>query len=279
MSREPISRRQFVTAPLALLLAPWPAFGAEIRSGRAPSEVGDAAAGARRGSYAVDVGILYNVYTLRMTGAIDETVDRTAGRYIVTAVGGGSGLANRIESTGRVVDGRWAPLRTTAWFEVRGRESRSDMVYDYAHRAVEYHLRAETFFLRRQRVVDDRVAMPDGVHVDDVLSAILNLANGSWKPQPDGVYRTWVVRRHRREGEGPDDVDRQPHAEIVPFDLRLTTDEATGKETALFDMTRFSSWATKERPARIVLGSDRRPELITTPLMLGTSVTIRLKDV
>ena len=63
---------------------------------------------------------------------------------------------------------------------------------------------------------------------------------------------------------------------LVPFVLRTTTDSATGRATALFDLTRFSSWAREDRPARIVFGPDRRPEAITTSLMLGTSVDIRI---
>ena len=73
----------------------------------------------------------------------------------------------------------------------------------------------------------------------------------------------------------PDDVDRRYRAELVPFELRVTT-EAGGRATALLDMTRFSSWAREDEPARIVFGADRRPESITASLILGTSLTIRI---
>jgi hypothetical protein len=54
------------------------------------------------------------------------------------------------------------------------------------------------------------------------------------------------------------------------------TTEAGGRATALLDMTRFSSWAREDEPARIVFGADRRPESITASLILGTSLTIRI---
>jgi hypothetical protein len=87
-----------------------------------------------------------------------------------------------------------------------------------------------------------------------------------------------VVRRRKRDGEGPDDVDPQPRAELVPLELRIAEDTTTGKPVASFDMTRFSSWARADRPGRIVFGTHRRPELITSSLALGTSLTIRLTD-
>ncbi|MBI2216015.1 MAG: hypothetical protein HYU51_01840 [Candidatus Rokubacteria bacterium] len=264
MSSPPLGRRQFLTLPLALLLAPWGAVAAETVT--------------RRGLYAVDVGILYGLLTFRLNGTIDESLDRDAGRYEVSAVGEGSGIANRVDSNGRLAGGRWAPLRTTSWFQVRGRESRSDVIYDYAHRTIEYHFRGETFFLRRVRIVDDRLPIPDGVHVDDVLSAFFNLVGGDWTPRADGVHQTWVVRRRKRDAEGPDDVDPQPRAELAPLELKLETDATIGKRVASFDMTRFSSWARQDRPARIVFRDDGRPETITSSMILGSSVTIRLED-
>jgi hypothetical protein len=63
---------------------------------------------------------------------------------------------------------------------------------------------------------------------------------------------------------------------MVPLELKIAPDPETGKPSALFDLTRFSSWAKKSQPARIVFGADRRPELITSSMILGTSVTIRL---
>jgi len=264
MPRDGLTRRELLILPLAL-----PFIGAGV----AAAEIQ-----ARKGTYTVDVALLYATVMLRLTGTIDETVDRVGGRYDVRLVGEGAGIANRVESSGRWQDGRWAPLRSTSWFQVRGRESRSEVLYDYGRAVVDYRFRGETFFMRRLRVVDDSLTLPNGVRVDDVMSAILNYADGAWKPDADGLYQTHVVRRRRNDGEGPDDVDPQPRAEFAPLELRITTDEATGKPTGLFDMTRFSSWAKKHKPARIVFGPSRRPELITSSLMLGTSVTIRLHE-
>jgi hypothetical protein len=264
MSRTGINRRQFLTLPVVLALAPFATVSAGIHS--------------RRGSYAAEVGLLYDTLTLRMAGTIDETVDRDAGRYDVRVGGEGAGVANRIESTGRRRDGVWAPLQTRSWFQVRGRESRSEILYDHDRRSIEYHFRGETFFLRRLRRVDDTVSVPDGARVDDVISALLNYAEDRWRPGPDGTYGTHVVRRRRRDEEGPDDVDPQGRAELVPLILRIAKEEASGKPIAVFDMTRFSSWARPGRPARLVFGTDRRPEVLTSSLMLGTSVTVRFRD-
>src|SRR5919109_868452 len=132
MSRHVVSRREFLTVPF--LFAFWPLARAW----------GDVAV--RRGTYEADVSLLYGVWHLAMTGKIDEQVDRTAGRYAVTMAGQGAGTANRIQSTGVLQGGRWAPLKATACFEVRGRQSRSEIAYDYERRRVDYHYKGETFF-------------------------------------------------------------------------------------------------------------------------------------
>ena len=85
MSREALSRRHFLTLPLALILTPVMGVAGERQ--------------ARRGTYAAEVGILYDLLTLHLTGAIGESIDRSAGRYDVQVVGQGSGIANRMEST------------------------------------------------------------------------------------------------------------------------------------------------------------------------------------
>jgi hypothetical protein len=54
-----------------------------------------------------------------------------------------------------------------------------------------------------------------------------------------------------------------------------TVPDPSGKSTALFDLSRFSSWAKPSEPARVVFAASRRPELITSSMILGTSVTIR----
>jgi hypothetical protein len=260
MSMSVISRRAFLTLCLPLVLS---------RHRRA-----FAGGGVLRGSYAADVGILYDMLNLQLRGSIDEVVDRDGGKYRVTATGAGAGIANRFESAGVLRGGRWVPLRSESWFDIRGRQSRTDIVYDWHKKQIEFHARGETFFLRRVRVVDDVLSITDGLHVDDVMSAALNYADGRWQPDSGGTYRTLIVRRRRSDSEGPDDVDVSYRAEIVSLDLTAAP-AASGKTTALFDLSRFSSWARPSHPARIVFGHTRRPELITSSMILGTSVTIR----
>lgn len=262
MSRYPIDRRRFLIWSLLLLLRPATARGEAER---------------RRGSYDVGVGLLYNALSLELAGTVHESVDRAAGQYEIRVEGEGSRLSNRIASSGILRAGRWAPLRTTAWFKVAGRESVSELTYQYEQRSIRYRFRGETFFLRRLRVADDIIAIREGLHVDDVISAMLNYADHVWPQEVDGTYRTYVVRRRRPENEGPDEVQRVYQAEIVPFVLRVARDPATGKPAAVFDLTRFSSWARESQPGRIVFGPDNRPETVTAPLILGTSVNIRFK--
>jgi hypothetical protein len=262
MSRHLISRRQFLTLPLALALLP--AAGARGEIAR------------RQGQYQVDAGVLYGALHFDMTGTIQEEIDRSAGRYAVTLAGEGSGIANRVESTGVLSNGRWVPVRARSWFVVRGRESQSDIAYDHARGTIEYHFRGETFFWRRLRVADDVLTVPPGLRIDDVLSAALNYAEERWPAEGDGSRQTYVVRRRRNENEGPDDVEKAYRAELVPFVLRVVPDAGSGRSTAFIDMTRFSSWARSSDPARIVFGPNRRPESIVSLLMLGTSISIRI---
>jgi hypothetical protein len=227
-----------------------------------------------RGRYAADVGILYDLLTLRLEGTVEEKLDRVTGQYRVVATGTGPGISNRVDSTGVLRDARWAPVQSQSWFDIRGRQSRTEINYDWAKRQIEYHARGETFFMRRLRVVDDVLPIPADAHLDDVMSATLNYADGRWFPQADGAYKTLVVRRRRAENEGPDDVASSYRAEIVPLELKMVP-ETSGKVSALFDLSRFSSWAKPSQPARIVFAQNRRPELITSSMILGTSVTIR----
>jgi hypothetical protein len=88
------------------------------------------------------------------------------------------------------------------------------------------------------------------------------------------MLRTQVIRRRRPDDEGPDDIASSYRAEIVPFDL-ATLPDPSGKAAAAFDLSRFSSWAKPQQPARIVFSEDRRPESITGSLILGTSVVIK----
>ncbi len=174
--------------------------------------------------------------------------------------------------------GRWAPLHAQATFDVVGRHSRSEIRYDYTRRAIEYRFRGETFFLRRQRVADDVMPMPDA-HMDDVFSAVLNYAESRWPPDASGRFHTQFVRRQRPKGEGPDDAQKAYKAELVPFVLQVAPDRDTGRPTASFDLAPFSSWAKDGIPARIVFGPDHRPETLTASLVLGTSITLRFKPV
>src|SRR5438093_1592106 len=58
--------------------------------------------------------------------------------------------------------------------------------------------------------------------------------------------------------------------------LRMTSG-ISGKPTARFDLTYFSSWAKKGEPAHVTFGRDRRPELMSMPLILGSSVKVELR--
>ena len=256
-----MTRRRFLTFLLSVIAAP-------LTSALAAVEP-------RKTDYAADVAILYRMFNLKLTGTLDEVVDRAAGRYDVTISGEGGRIANRIHCHGVLRDGRWAPTRSSAWFNVVGREARTELVYDHAARTAQYHYRGETFLLRRVRVANDVVSLP-AAPVDDAVSAILNYADGRWVPESDGSFRTRVIRRRRPANEGPDDVDTHYRAELIPLVLRIVPDPENGKPTALFDFRGFSSWAREDHPARIAFGADRRPELITASLILGTSVRIHL---
>lgn len=262
MSRYSIARRQFLTLALAVMVAPGWVLAAD--------------AGGRRKGYVVDVGLLYSLLRFHMEGSFEEEIDRAGGRYQVRGAGQGDRIANRIESSGVLRDGRWAPVRGQAWFQVYGRESRTDITYDHDRRFIEYHARGETFMRRRLRLVDDVVAVPEGVHIDDAVSASLNYRDGRWSPDGQGRLRTHVVRRRQNDDEGPDDVARVYHAEVVPLELTVTADPQSQRAAALLDLSRFSSWARTNRPARIEFDADRRPLLISGPMILGSSVSIRL---
>jgi hypothetical protein len=261
MSIALVNRRDFLTLALAALLAP-------ARLAAAPPT--------RQGTFAAEVAILYQMLTFQLRGDIHERVDRAGGRYDVRVEGQGAGIANRIESSGVLRTGRWLPSRSTGWFQVRGRESRTQVVYDHDRRRIEYHARGETFFRRQLRVVDDAVTLPQGAIVDDAVSALLNYRDGSWTPGADGRLHTHVVRRRRAANEGPEDVAPMYRAELVPLVLEVEPDPETGQRVALVDLSGFSSWARADRPARIVFDAERRPALITSSMILGTSFTIRL---
>lgn len=259
-----MDRRSFLGLPIAFLLARAAGLGA------APA--------VRSAAYAVDVGILYRALTFHLAGTVREAVDPEAGRYEISARGDGRRIANGLQSEGVLLEGRWVPRAASAWFDVAGRRSESRVRYDWERRAIEYHFEGETFFLRRRRVADDVVVIPEGAHVDDVFSAVLNYAERRWPAGPDGALRTLVVRRQRPDREGPDDVARAYRAELVPFVLAVEADPETRRPAASFDLTRFSSWARAGEPARIVFGEDRRPASIAASLILGTSLRIEIRN-
>ena len=263
MSRQVIGRRDFLSLPLAFLLAPLVRASADTVARTAP--------------YRVDVRLLYGALTYRIDETLAESIDRSAGRYEVAMTGEGDGIVNRIESSGVFRQGRWAPLRSRSFFSVKERESRGDVTYDYTARRIDYHFKGETFFLRRLRVVDDSLPIPEGLLIDDAISATLNYADQLWRPQTDGDLLTHIVRRKIASNEGPDDVQAQYRAELAPLTLKVAVDAETRKPTAQFDLTRFSSWARQSQPALITFGADRRPEHLNLPMILGTSVQISLK--
>jgi hypothetical protein len=255
------SRRAVLLALAATLLGPRPA---------------RAAVESRRAAFTCRTSLLHGILAFEVWGTIEESIDRSGGRFEVRIAGQGPETTVELVSRGALREGRWVPLHFQDRLVVYGRQSRLDVRYDHDRRLVEYHGRSETFLLRRLRVADDRLSIPDGLHLDDVVSAALNHAEGRWAPGPDGTLATHVVRRQRRAREGPDDVRGDYRAELVPFVLRVAADGASGQLTAALDLTRFSSWARDDEPARIVFGADRRPEAIHASLILGTTIAIRI---
>ncbi len=255
-----LSRREFLGLPLALLL---------------PPQLGRANPIAHSATYHADIAILFGLFTLTLNGDVEEEVDRIAGRYRVVAAGAGSEIASRIESVGRIRERRFTPDETTLIFTVRGRESRTHLTYDHTRGVIHYRHTSETFFLRHRRVAEDTIKVPPGQVVDDIVTATLNYAEGLLETDGRGGYRTFVVRRARREQEEPDEV--QPggyHAEIVPVRFTVTRDEETGRPVALMDLTPFSSWATPSNPARMTFGANGRPLSLQVSLILGTRVNV-----
>src|SRR5262245_36436917 len=256
-----LGRRTVLGMALAWVLAPGRRVAAEVEL--------------RKGTFNARVALLFGAFRFEETGVIDETVDHAAGRYQVRINGTGPDMITEIESTGAMRDGRWVPLRFTDRFGVYGRESRLEVNHDLSGGRVHFQGRSETFLLRRVRITDDTLVVPPGTHVDDVISATLNYVEGRWPAEPDGRFVTRIVRRQKMPGERPDDVEQRYRAELVPLDLRVGPD-TDGRATALLDMSRFTSWARGDEPARIVFGANRRPETITASLILGTNLTIRI---
>ena len=260
-----LSRRQFLALPLALLFAP--------RLGQASELV-------RSATYHAEIAILFSLFTFTLDGTVDEDVDRIAGRYRVLIVGDGPGIAQRAESVGRIRERRFTPTATTLISTIRGRVGRTQISYDHERGLVHYHHTSETFFLGRRRMAEDTIPIPDGQRLDDVLTAALNYGQGLLETDGPGRYRTLVVRRARRAGEGPDEIHPGGYrAEIVPVRFTVTQEGETGRPVVLLDLTPFSSWATTGHPARIIFGPDGRPESLQVPLILGTTARARFHSI
>jgi hypothetical protein len=258
-----LSRRDLLLAPLALLALSRPA--------QARGEVRNVFA------YGVDVSVLFDLITFEIGGTVAEQIDYPAGRYQVTIAGEGAGVSSRTEASGVIRDDGFMPVETTSFHTLRGRENRLTLRFDYGRRVAEYHGVSHTLLLGRRRQVDDVIPLEPGERVDDLISASLNFAANRLPLEPDGTYRTAVVRRARPRNEGPDDISPTGYrAEIVPLRFRPVKDPGTGRLTALLDLTRFSSWARPGKPARVVFGPDRRLVSIESSLILGTRFHVRL---
>jgi hypothetical protein len=258
-----ITRRGFIALPLLGLVLPRLATGNTTeRSVRA---------------YEANVGILFNLLTYTLSGSVTLDVDRLAGSYRVSISGGGPGITARTESTGIIRERRFVPIHTQSSHTVRGRQNHLDLRYDYERGVVSYHVVAYTFLLGRRWQVDDVIRLPRGKNVDDLISAVLNFAAESLDVDSAGAFRITVVRRARSANEGPDDVSPAGYrAEFVTVRFHATPDGATGRLTALVDLTGFSSWARPAHPARVVFGADRYLESASSSLILGTRFTLRL---
>jgi hypothetical protein len=258
-----LSRRAFLAAPLPLLLV--------------PRAISAATPAPQPSDFTVDVGILFDMITFALKGALTKEIDHVAGRYRETMNGEGDKISIHTEASGVIRQGRFMPVELRSVSTIRGRESKLEMVYDHDRGTVEYHSVTHTFFLGRRRQVDDLLKLPPGRPVDDLLSAELNFAANTLDREADGTYSTYIVRRTRPENEGPDDVSPSGYrAELVPLRFQVTPDDVPGNLRALIDITGFSSWASRNQPARVTFGPDRHLASVQSKLMLGTSFKARL---
>jgi hypothetical protein len=262
---EPLLTRRHVLAALPAGLLLMRGWAQAVESGRAAH------------AYQLDLSVLFNFLTLSVTGTVVQEVDRRAGRYRVTMDGTGTAISTRSEATGLIQNGRFKPLESRSVHHFRGRQNTSATTYDYERQRIELHGVTHTLLLGRRRQVDGVLPMPAAHPVDDLVSAALNFAAGTLERDADGHYHTQVVRRARAENEGPDDVSPDPYRiELVPLRFRPSPDAATGRLTALIDITRFSSWARSDQPARVTFGPDRHLESVNTALILGTRLSVRV---
>ena len=262
--QQMLTRRQLLAAlPLGLLLGHRPAHARE--DGRSVF------------GYQIDLSVLFSVLTFSLSGTVVQEIDRRAGRYRVVMEGEGTAITTHTEATGIIRDGRFKPVETRAVHHFRGRQNTAVTTYDYARQRVEIHAVTHTLMLGRRRQVDDVLALPPGHHVDDLISAELNFAENALERDADGTYQTWVVRRIRAPNEGPDDVAAGPYrAEMVPLRFRPSPDPSTGRLTAMVDITRFSSWARPDQPARVIFAPNRQLESVQSVLLYGTTLKVRV---
>jgi len=258
-----LSRRAFLRASLPLLASPRAVLA------EAPArQVFD---------YSVNVGVLFNLMTFALRGRVVKEIDRTAGHYRISMNGEEDGISLYTDARGMIRHGRFMPVETRSHSTIRGRESRLEMRYDHDRGTVDYHSVMHTFLLGRRRQVDDTLKLRTDRRVDDLLSAALNFAANQLEQDPDGTYRTFIVRRSRPEDEGPDDVSASGyHAELIPLRFQAVPEDASGRLRALIDITSFSSWARRNQPASVTFGPDRHLESVQTKLILGTTFKVRL---
>src|SRR6266511_2804553 len=246
-----LSRRAFLAAPLPLLLLP-----RAVRAAPSAPQPLD---------FAVDVGVLFDMITFALKGTLIKEIDPAAGRYQVTMTGEGDKISLHTVASGVIRQGRYLPVELRSASTIRGRESKLELLYDHDRGTVEYHAVSHTFFLGRRS------------QVDDLLSAELNFAANMLDREPDGTYRTYIVRRARPENEGPDDVSASGYrAELVPLRFQVVPDARSGRLRAVIDITGFSSWARRNQPAQVIFGPDRHLESVQSKLMLGTTFKARL---
>lgn len=255
-----LSRRQFLALPLSLLLIRVPGW-AEQRL--------------RSGTYRADARILFGLFQFVLDGSIHEEVDLTAKQYRVVLAGEGPGISNRMVSEGVIEARRFVPRATSLHFSVRGRESRTEITYDYPRGFISYHHRSQTFLLGRWRVADDVIRMPAGQPLDDAVTVFLNYAEGVLEEEAGSSYRAFIVRRARPDREDPDAVDPGGYrAHIVPLRVKAIQGPEGSPPVWTLDLTGISSWAKAGHPARVVFGQGRRPEAISVSLSLGSSLQV-----
>jgi hypothetical protein len=220
---------------------------------------------------------VYGLLSFSAAGTVTEEIDRVAGRYRVTVAGQGLGITHNNVYEGIIRGGRFLPIEGRGSHIVRGRENVTVVHYDHDRGVVEFHSVGYTLLLGRRRQVDDVLRLAPGQQVDDTLSTTLNFEAGKLEPDADGYYRTLVVRRARTENEGPDDVSLSGYrAELVPLRFRVAPEPSSGRLVGSLDLTSLSSWARSGTPGRISFDAERRLESVQSPLILGSTVKIRI---